>query len=239
MIINESAAKSMGIGNVLNKTLYFPANDGKQLRPYHIIGVVKDFNFSSLKAEVTPVVLMLGDDHGVLAVRLKGDLPGMLKKIKDKWSGLAAGMEFDYSFMDQDFDRIYNTEQRTGGVFMAMTVLAIVIACLGLFGLAAYAAEQRYKEIGIRKVLGANVFSITRMLSADFMQLVLIAILIATPFSWYLMQKWLNGFAYRVTLHWWLIALAGTAAILVALLTVSFQSVKAALTSPVKSLKSE
>lgn len=239
MIINESAARTMGTGNVLNKTLYYPVSDGKQLKAYHIIGVVKDFNFSSLKAEITPVVLTLGNDHGALSVRLKGDLSGILGAIRQKWGGLAPGREFDYAFMDQDFDRLYRTEQRTGGVFVALTLLAIVIACLGLFGLAAYAAEQRYKEIGIRKVLGANTFSITRMLSVDFIKLVMIAILVAAPLAWYLMQKWLNGFAYRVTLHWWLIALAGTGAILVALLTVSFQSVKAALTNPVKSLRSE
>jgi len=239
MIINESAARTMGTGSVLNKTLYYPMADGKQLRAYHIIGVVKDFNFSSLKAEITPVVLTLGNDHGALSVRLKGNLTGILDAIKQKWNGLVPGREFDYAFMDQDFDRLYRTEERTGGVFVVLTALAIVIACLGLFGLAAYAAEQRYKEIGIRKVLGANIFSITRMLSVDFIRLVLIAILIAAPLAWYLMQKWLNGFAYRVTLHWWLIALAGTGAILIALLTVSFQSVKAALTNPVKSLRSE
>lgn len=239
MIINESAARTMGTRSVLNKTLYYPMSDGKQLRPYHIIGVVKDFNFSSLRAEITPVVLTLGNDRGALSVRMKGNLASILGAIRQKWNGLAPGREFDYAFMDQDFDRLYRTEERTGGVFVAMTVLAIVIACLGLFGLAAYAAEQRYKEIGIRKVLGATLFSITRMLSVDFIRLVLIAILIAAPLSWYLMQKWLEAFAYRVTLHWWLIALAGSGAILVALITVSFQSVKAALTNPVKSLRSE
>ncbi len=239
MIINESAAKAMGVSNALNKILYYPVADGKQLKPYHIIGVVKDFNFSSLKAEITPVVLTLGNDHGALSVRMKGDLTGMLGMIRQRWSELSPGREFDYSFMDQDFDSLYRTEQRTGGVFIALTVLAILIACLGLFGLAAYAAEQRFKEIGIRKVLGANTLSITRMLSIDFIRLVSVAILIAAPLSWYLMQKWLQTFAYRVTLHWWLIALAGAGAILVALLTVSFQSVKAALTNPVKSLRSE
>lgn len=239
MIVNESAAKAMGAGQVLNKVLYYPINDGKQLKAYHIIGVVKDFNFSSLKAEITPVVLTLGGDHGALSVRMKGDVSANLGAIREQWVQLSAGREFDYAFMDQQFDSIYRTEQRTGGVFIALTVLAILIACLGLFGLAAYAAEQRFKEIGIRKVLGANTLSITRMLSADFIRLVGIAILIAAPLSWYLMYHWLQSFAYRVTLHWWLIALAGIGAMLVAFATVSTQAVKAAWTSPVKSLRSE
>ena len=241
IIINQSAAKAMGVTEPLNRTLYYPSgNDGKQLRAYHIIGIVKDFNFSSLKADITPVVLTPGNDRGALSVRLhSGNMEAMLSLIRQSWKAVSPDREFDYSFMDQDFDQLYRTEQRTGGVFMAFTALAIGIACLGLLGLAAYAAEQRNKEIGIRKVLGANVASITRMLSLDFIKLVLIAILIAAPVSWYLMQQWLQAFAYRVELHWWLIGIAGLAAMAVALLTISFQSIKAALANPVKSLRSE
>ena len=141
--------------------------------------------------------------------------------------------------MDQDFDKIYRTEQRTGQIAVSFTSLAIVIACLGLFGLAAYAAEQRTKEIGIRKVLGANVSNIVGMLSKDFIVLVLIAILVAVPIAWYFMHQWLQGFAYHQSVQWWIIAAAGFGAILIAFVTISFQSVKAALTNPVKSLRSE
>ena len=141
--------------------------------------------------------------------------------------------------MDQDFDALYRTEQNIGTVFIAFTILAIVIACLGLFGLAAYAAEQRTKEIGIRKVLGASIANITGMLSKDFIKLVCIAIVISSPLAWYAMNKWLQDFAYRVDFNCWLLAVAGGGAILIAFITVSFQSIKAAIANPIKSLRSE
>jgi putative ABC transport system permease protein len=141
--------------------------------------------------------------------------------------------------MDQDFNALYRSEQNIGTVFITFTALAIVIACLGLFGLAAYAAEQRTKEIGIRKVLGASISSITGMLSKDFIKLVCIAILISSPLAWYGMNKWLQGFAYRVDFNWWFFAAAGGIAIFIAFITVSFQSIKAALMNPVNSLKAE
>jgi putative ABC transport system permease protein len=141
--------------------------------------------------------------------------------------------------MEQDFDALYRSEQRMGKLFISFTSFAILIACLGLFGLAAYAAEQRTKEIGIRKVLGAGVSTIVGMLSRDFIKLVLIAILIASPLAWLAMRKWLEGFAYSQPMQWWVFALAGFAAMLIAFITISFQSIKAALSNPVKSLKSE
>ena len=142
-------------------------------------------------------------------------------------------------FMDDQFNEIYNTEQRTGKIAVAFTSLAIIIACLGLFGLAAYAAEQRTKEIGIRKILGANVSGLVAMLSRDFIKLVVIAILIAVPIAWWAMQKWLETFANRISIQWWVFALAGFAAIAIAFITISFQSIKAALSNPVNSLRSE
>ena len=141
--------------------------------------------------------------------------------------------------MDQDFDAAYRSEQRIGKIFVIFTTLAIVIACLGLFGLAAYAAEQRTKEIGIRKVLGADVSAIVAMLSKDFVKLVLLSIIIASPLAWYLMNKWLQDFAYRINIHWWVIAIAGTGALAIAIITISFQSFKAAMANPVNSLKDE
>jgi putative ABC transport system permease protein len=141
--------------------------------------------------------------------------------------------------MDQDFDATYRVEQRFGSMFISFSTLAIIIACLGLFGLAAYAAEQRTKEIGIRKVLGANISTIVGMLSMDFIKLVIISIVIATPAAFWAMQKWLQGFAYRTTIQWYLLAAAGLTAIIIAFITISFQSLKAALNNPVDSLRSE
>jgi putative ABC transport system permease protein len=141
--------------------------------------------------------------------------------------------------MDEDFDKLYTTEQRTGKIFITFAVLAILIACLGLFGLVTYAAEQRTKEIGIRKVLGANVTIIVTMISTDFLKLVLIASLIAVPFAWWAMNKWLQDFAYRIQISWWVFLMAGILAILIALLTVCFQAIKAAIANPVKSLRTE
>jgi len=243
IIINEAAAKFLGLGDPLNKPLY-RSNGGEQVvsnsKQYHIIGVVKDFNFASLRDVVSPMVLVLAHNTGALSVRMSGNnIPALLSQIRNKWSGLSPGVQMNFSFMDQDFDANYRTEQRTGSVSIVFTSLALIIACLGLFGLAAYAAEQRNKEIGIRKVLGASVSAITTMLSFDFIKLVLIAILIALPAGWYLMNKWLQDFAYRVNIQWWVLALAGFTAILIAFITIGFQSIKAALSNPVDSLRSE
>ncbi|MDB5150543.1 MAG: cell division protein FtsX [Mucilaginibacter sp.] len=141
--------------------------------------------------------------------------------------------------MDQDFDAAYRTEQRTGKLFLTFTTLAVIIACLGLFSLAAYAAEQRNKEIGIRKVMGASVSAITGMLSKDFIKLVIISFVIAAPLAWLAMYYWLQGFAYRQNVQWWVVALSGLGAVAIAFITISFQSIKAAMANPVDSLRSE
>jgi putative ABC transport system permease protein len=239
LIINETAAKFLGFTDPVNKTLYRSENN-KPLRPYTIIGVVKDFNFNSLRENITPVVMELKPDNGNLAVRVQAkNLPVLLGQIENRWKAMAPAAHFNYSFMDADFEATYRAEQRMGQLFIIFTTLAIIIACLGLFGLSAYAAEQRNKEIGIRKVLGASVSAIVKMLSFDFIRLVLIAILIALPVAWFIMQKWLQDFAYRVNLNWWILAIAGVTAILIAFITIGFQSVKAAVANPVKSLRSE
>ena len=241
IIINESAAKLLAFPNPLDQKLYVPQdNMAKVMKPYHIVGIVKDFNFKSLRENVTPMILFNSEDRGALNIRIKSsDIRALQEQIKNKWAAFSPNHEFNYSFMEQDFDKIYRTEQRTGQIAVSFTSLAIVIACLGLFGLAAYAAEQRTKEIGIRKVLGANVSNIVGMLSKDFIALVLIAILVAVPIAWYCMHQWLQGFAYHQNVQWWIIAAAGFGAILIAFVTISFQSIKAALTNPVKSLRSE
>jgi len=243
VIINEAAAKFLGLKDPINKTLY-KSNGGEQnvanSKHLHIIGVVKDFNFSSLRDVVSPVVLTLAHNTGALSIRVRtANIPALLAQIKASWKELSPGVQMNYSFMDQDFDASYRAEQRTGTISLIFSSLAIIIACLGLFGLAAYAAEQRAKEIGIRKILGARITAIAGMLSFDFIKLVLLAILIALPTGWYLMNKWLQGFAYRQDIKWWVLALAGFTAIFIALITVSFQSIKAALSNPVESLRSE
>jgi putative ABC transport system permease protein len=241
ILINETAEKMLGFKNPINQLVYYPQdNKALVLKPYHIIGVVKDFNFQSLRSNVTPLILFMGNDEGGISIRANAaNIPTLLNQIKSKWSGFSPNQQFMYTFMDQDFDAIYRTEQRTGIIFVSFSSLAIIIACLGLFGLAAYAAEQRTKEIGIRKVLGASMSTIVQMLSKDFIKLVVIAIIIASPLAWWAMNKWLQDFAYCIHIQWWVVAIAGSGAILIAFVTISFQSIKAALTNPVKSLRSE
>ena len=241
MILNESAARLLGLTDPLNKNLYRPMDDyGKQIKEFHVIGVVKDFNFSSLRDNIGPVILKYEANNADLSVRINSDnIPHVIAQLKSTWNKLSPTQQFSYTFMDDDFNFLYNTEQRMGKLSVIFTSLAIIIACLGLFGLAAYAAEQRTKEIGIRKVLGAGVSTIVRMLSLDFIKLVVISIILATPLAWWAMQQWLHGFAYRQGVPWWSIALAAFLAIFIAFATISFQSIKAALTNPVKSLKTE
>jgi putative ABC transport system permease protein len=242
VIINEAAAKFLGYKDAVNKSLYksLGGKRGSNIKEYHIIGVVKDFHFNSLHEKIEPVIIRLADNRGALSIRVNtANLPSLMAQIKSKWATFSPGVQINYSFMDQDFDASYRAEQRIGTIFIVFTSLAIIIACLGLFGLAAYAAEQRTKEIGIRKVLGANVTVIVSMLSKDFIKLVVIAILIASPLAWYLMHLWLQDFAYRVSIQWWVLAGAACTALFIAFVTISFQSIKAALANPVNSLRSE
>lgn len=167
------------------------------------------------------------------------DIPGLIKQVEHKWKTMAPSLAFSYRFLDESFDNMYRSEQRMGSIAFSFSLLAILIACLGLFGLVTYMAEQRIKEIGIRKVLGATVTNITTMLSKDFLILVLIAALIAFPLSWWAMNNWLQGFAYRIDIEWWVFIVSGILAIAIALITVSVQAIKASLTNPVKSLRTE
>jgi putative ABC transport system permease protein len=240
IVINETAAKFLGFTDPVNKIVYRSSGGpNPTYKPYTIIGMVKDFNFSSLHDNISPVVMQLNTDNSSLSIKVNTvNISALLSQIEAKWKDFTPA-HLQYSFMDQDFDAMYRSEQRIGTIFIAFTTLAIVIACLGLFGLAAYAAEQRTKEIGVRKVLGASIMNIAGMLSLDFIKLVCISILIASPVAWYLMQKWLQDFAYRINIQWWVIAIAGFAAILIAFITISFQSIKAAIANPVNSLRSE
>jgi putative ABC transport system permease protein len=239
ILINEAAAKMLGFyNNPLGRKLYCPLPGGT--KEYSVLGLIKDFNFNSLRDNITPVVMMLGNDNRALSVRLNTkDLTATLALVTQKWNNLSNGEHFDYSFMEEDFDATYRAEQRMGTLFLGFTMLAVFIACLGLFGLTAYAAEQRSKEIGIRKVLGANVAAIVTMLSKDLIKLVLIAIAIAIPLAWLVMQKWLQGFAYRQNIQVWVLVLASVGSLLIAFITVSLQCLKAALANPVNSLKGD
>ena len=241
IIINEAFAKLAGITDAVNHPLYYMNNfPSKDFTKYHIIGVVKNFNFSSLHDEVTPLCFLLSQQTGSLAFRINTSNAGnLITSIENIYKKVAPSMPFKYSFMDADFNKIYQSEQRTAALSITFSILAILIACLGLFGLITYAAEQRTKEIGIRKVLGATVTDISSMLSKDFLKLVFIAALISLPVAWWAMNKWLEGFAYRIKIEWWIFLTAIITALIIALITVSFQAIKAAVANPVKSLKSE
>ncbi|MFN7116367.1 MAG: ABC transporter permease [Saprospiraceae bacterium] len=241
VVMNEAAARLFNFDNPIGKQVYYLTDvTANSMVAYNVIGVVKDFHFESLRQNITPVVFLLGNSLGAISFRLKSDNPAALvKRIEEKWRSFAAGQPFNYQFMDEAFDQMYRAEQRVGNIFISFAILAIFIACLGLFGLAAFTAEQRTKEIGIRKVLGASVGNIVAMLSKDFVRLVIIAAIIAFPLAWWGMTKWLEDYAYRTKIEWWMFAVAGISALTIALLTVSFQAVRAALTNPVESLKSE
>jgi putative ABC transport system permease protein len=241
LIINEAAAKFLGGKTLLNKKLY-SINDiqTKAVVENHIIGVMKNFNFSSLRDVVTPLAFFPGKDNGNISVRIRTtDIPSVIAQMKSKWKAISPAQPFVYSFMDEDFNKLYVAEQRTGQIFITFAALAIVIACLGLFGLITYAAEQRTKEIGIRKVIGANMTHIVSMISKDFLKLIWIASCIAFPLAWWCMNKWLQDFAYRTDIRWWVFAFSAILAGMIALFTISFQAIKAATANPVKSLRTE
>ncbi|HEY8969150.1 MAG TPA: ABC transporter permease [Puia sp.] len=241
VILNSAAVRMFGKGDMLGRKIYhIESMEPLKVAEWHVVGVVDDFNFNSLREVVTPLVMYMHEDKGSLALRIKGDnISRLVKQIESKWTSIVPGQPFEYSFMDDDFNGQYKAEQRTGGISLAFSLLAICIACLGLFGLAAYAAEQRTKEIGIRKVLGATVTSIVSLLSKDFLVLVLVAALIAFPFSWWAMHRWLQDFAYRISIGWQVFGLAAVLAVGIALATISWQALKAAWANPVRSLRSE
>ncbi len=244
IILNESAVKVLGFKDPLKETLYRPSfnNNGSIGRTvgFHVVGVVKDFNFSSLHQNVGPLIIQLGENWGSISLRINiTNTSSIINIAQTKWNSMVPGQPFSYTFMDADFNNIYTAEQQTGKLFITFAVFAIFIGCLGLFGLVTYAAEQRTKEIGVRKVLGASASGIVAMLSKDFAKLVLIASFIAFPVAWWAMNKWLQSFAYRISISWWVFVVAGIAAIVIALITVSFQAIKAAVANPVKSLRTE
>ena len=240
IILNETASRLFGFGNnSIGKKVYNPVPENG-ITAYTVIGVVKNFHFASLRENIGPLGLLLDRDNGLASFKVSAaSMPSVLKKAEANWKTMASGMPFSYQFLDEGFDEMYRAEQRVGKIALIFAVLAIFIACLGLFGLATFVAEQRTKEIGIRKILGASIQGIITLLSKDFLKLVIIAFAIAVPLAWYFMAKWLEDFAYRITIGWWVFAAAGLLAFVIALATISFQAIKAALTNPVKNLRTE
>ena len=240
MLINETAAKAFGWGdNAIGKKITRQNSDKGKNFTYTVVGIVKDFHFRSLHEAITPLLMVLNPECGLI-IRIKTkDTPGLLSSMKQQWADFHAEEAFSYAFMDDLYNKAYSAEQKTGRILNIFSLLTILVACMGLFGLATYTAEQRSKEIGIRKVLGASVIQVTHMLSKEFIKLVLIACVISFPLSWWAVHTWLQNFAYRTDISWWIFLLAGAAAILIALFTVSFQAIKAAMANPVKSLRTE
>ncbi len=242
-VINEAAMKAIGwksAEQTVGKNFKYGFLTG------HIIGVMKDFHFESLHQTIAPLILIMPANtpnnsfYNSISIKIAGsNMPSALATVRDTWQKYLADYPYQYTFLDEKFSKLYESEQKQETIFTVFACIAIFIACLGLFGLSAFAISQRVKEIGVRKVLGANVSTIVALLSKDFLKLVIVAAVIAFPIAGYVMNKWLQGFAYRVGIQWWVFLLAAFAAILIALLTVGFQAMKAALTNPVKSLRTE
>jgi putative ABC transport system permease protein len=236
MILNDAAAIFMGLKQPVGETITM---NGK---PYHVVGVIKDMVMQSPYQPVYRTIIVNSPDaQPVIAIRLNpnSNSSDALAKIAAVFKKYNPSQPFAYHFADEQYTRKFSDELRIGKLANFFTILAIFISCLGLYGMASFMAEQRTKEIGVRKVLGASVFSLWGLLSKDFVILVVSALLIASPVSWYFMHNWLQSYTYRTEISWWIFAVTATGAILITLLTVSYQSLKAAITNPVKSLKAD
>jgi putative ABC transport system permease protein len=233
-ILNETAAKVIGMKDPIGKPFKLLDTEGT------IIGIVKDFNTASYKEKIEPTAIYYEPTGRFLYVKTSGENARSAIEATNKlWAKYNPGFPFEYSFMDEEYANLYKSDQLTGTLFRLFALMAIFISCLGLFGLATFTTQLMTREIGIRKVLGANVPRILLLISRDFIKLVTIAIVIATPIAWWAMNKWLEGFVYRIEGYWWVFPFAGLLAIGIALLSISFQSLRAALANPVKSLRSE
>ena len=251
ILINETAASLMGIKELSEQMIEIPSIDFNGVvrslnQPFRakVVGITKDFNFRSFREKIAPMIMAYkdGTPHSIdyFTVRLNTNkVDQTLKQLESILHKIDPDHLFEYNFLDKQWDSFYRDDQKRQTIFLVVAALTILIACLGLFGLAIYAAEQRIREIGIRKVLGASVFTLVAMLSKDFIKLVLIASLVAIPVAWWMMNNWLNDFAYRTKIYWWVFAIAGMLALILAISTVGLKALKAALTNPVKSLRSE
>jgi putative ABC transport system permease protein len=243
IIINEEGAKQLGFASATDAVgKWIGFEPGEKLYKLNVVGVVKDFHFQDLHVPIEPYAFLLnsGNDYNyVVAHATTSNIAATLQSLETTWQKLNVNEPFEYSFLDQDFQKNYEAEQRQASLINYFTIIAIIISCLGLFGLASFSAEQRTKEIGIRKVLGASVSSVVSLISADFVKLIVIAVFIATPIAWFMMYKWLQNFNYRITIGWEVFALTTILAMGIALITISFHAIKAAIANPVKSLRSE
>jgi putative ABC transport system permease protein len=235
-VLNETAAKEFNLRKPYVGQRFVSRGDTGQ-----VIGIVKDFNYKSMHEKISPAIFK--NDQDWVNTFLIGIVPGKqaetIKKIEAVWGQYFVGDPLEYTFLDQEFDKLYKDDVKSSGLMSVFAIVAVIISSLGLFGLAAFTAEQRGKEIGIRKVLGATVSGMVTLLSRDFIILVLAALLIAAPLAGWLMGKWLENFAYRINIGWWVYPAAGIIAIVIAFVTISFQALKAAMANPVKSLRSE
>jgi hypothetical protein len=235
-LLNETAVRKIGLLNPIGQTISWGNRPGK------IIGVLQDFHFNSMHQTIDPLILRLDErwKWGTVLVRTKaGKTREAIAGLQKICKSLNPDFPFTYQFSDEEYTKLYNNEQVVSKLANYFAFLAIFISCLGLFGLATFTAEQRTKEIGVRKVLGASVSHIVSQLSLSFLKPVAIALLIAFPVAWYAMNRWLQGFAYKIDIAWWMFAIAGLLTIGIALITVSYQSIKAALVNPVKSMRTE
>ena len=234
VIINQTMVNKLGLKDPVGKRI---TNGGEV---FNVIGVVEDFNFQSMKDDIGGLCMRFGNSPSMVSVKVNtADMKKAVASIAAVWTSFMPNQQIRYSFLDESFANMYADVQRMQSIFSSFAVLAIIIACLGLFALSAFLAEQRSKEISIRKVLGASVTQVTSLLSKDFVKLVLIAIVIASPVAWWAMNKWLQDFAYRVPISWWIFLVAGALVIFIALATISFQAIKAAIANPIKRLRSE
>jgi putative ABC transport system permease protein len=241
MIINETAARAFGwnVQSAIGKTIVQQNSNRGANIPYHIIGVVRDFHFRSLHETISPLLMDLYPESGLILKIKTAELPALIASMQKTWEAFNTGEPFSYEFMNDLYNKTYATEQKTGTILDIFSSLTILVASLGLFGLITFTVEQRTREIGIRKVLGARVSELTRLVSKDLLLLVLISCILAFPVAWWGMNKWLESFAYRTSLHWWVFPLAGLMALILALVTISIQAIRAAIANPVKSLRTE
>ena len=240
IVINETAAKSFGIEEIEGRVIGTFGNDPEVLDRYNVIGIIEDFNFASLKSEIDPVIMVLGRTTGFLSVKLNSDnFRKQIDYAKAQWNEMAPGQPFEYSFLDDRFTKMYTAESKLGEIFTVFAVLAIVIACLGLFGLAAFTAQKKTKEVGIRKVLGASIVQLVYFMSKEISILVLISFVLASALGYWGVNWWMQDFTYRPPINLFVFLLAGLSAFVIALLTMSYQSIKVARANPVNSLRSE
>ena len=233
-VINQTLAKQLGLTDPIGKKIM----NGNEI--FTVIGIVEDFNFESLKREIHGMCMVLGNSPNIISVKVNtSDMSSTIHSVTSVWNRFSPNQPVRFTFLDENFAWMYADVLRMGRIFSTFALLAVIIACLGLFALSSFMIVQRTKEIGIRKVLGASISSVVSILSKDFLMLVAVSNIIAWPVAYYFMNKWLQDFAYRIQISWWMFVLAGSLTLLIALVTVSWQAIKVATANPVEALRYE